>query len=179
MKITNSKKGVVHTWFDYVIAIVGGTVIFMIIFLAITSGTMRVEKEIKAKTSDIRSEEILVSYLSSPVGKGLVFKSMLSKEAYKAAKELAELETTFADLIVLIGTGDSEVFKEILQIETEYMLNLTLGKKAWKLDITYPSGNSLSYSTAEGKTKVYQLNLPSTGYQLTDIKLTAKIDLEK
>lgn len=179
MKLKNSKKGVVHTWFDYVFAIVGGTVIFMVIFFAITSGTMRVEKQIRAQTSDIRSEEILVSYLSSPVGKSPLFKNLLSKEAFKAAKNLADLETKFADLIVLIGTNDTDVFKEILQIETEYIFNSTIGKDAWKLDISYLSGNSLSYSNVVGKTKVYQLNLPSSSYQLINIKLTAGKDLKK
>ena len=51
--------------------------------------------------------------------------------------------------------------------------------KKWKLDIKYPSGNSLSYSTAEGKTNVYEVNLPSSGYQLINVKLTASKDLKK
>lgn len=175
LSIKKSKKAMMHTWFDYTIAIVGGIIIFVILYFIASSGTAKVEKEIKAHTADIRSEETLVSYLSSPVSKDFIFRDMLGQDAYKMAGELADSKMTFADLITMIGERDIALNKKILQIETEYILNSTLGKDNWQLDITYPDSSiSLSYGKVKGENRISELKLPSTGYQVINVKFTAK-----
>lgn len=174
MKIRNSKKAITMTWSGMLYFIVGFLILCVIAAFIITSGTARVEREIKAHTTDIKSEETLVFYLSSHVSKGAHIKDLLSKSAYKTAEKLADSKTTFADLIIEIGENDSEEYKEILQKETEYLLNNTLGNEKWKLEIEYPDGKRLLYSDFKGETKIFQLNLPATGYQLINIKLTVK-----
>ena len=164
-----------HTWFDYTIAIVGGVIIFVIIYFIASSGTAKVEREIKGHTSDIKSEEVLVFYLSSHVSKDFIFKDMLGQDAYKIAGELSDSKITFADLIAMIGERDIALNKKILQIETEYILNNTLGKNNWQLDIAYPdSAISLSYGEVKGENKIFELKLPATGYQMINVKFTAK-----
>ncbi|PIN86126.1 hypothetical protein COV19_06535 [Candidatus Woesearchaeota archaeon CG10_big_fil_rev_8_21_14_0_10_44_13] len=174
MDIRKSKKGVVHTWFDYVFAIVGGIVIFVIIFFVTTSGTARVENEIKAQEFDIRSDETLVFYLSTCLSKGQINDLLFNNERFKVAEQLAGSKTTFADLIIAIGENDDEDYKEILRAQTEYLLNTTLGNEKWKLDIRYPGGEELSFGGLKGETRVFELRLPSTGYQMINVKLTAK-----
>lgn len=176
-KIKASKKGVVHTWADYFWAIVGGAIIFGVAFLWIGLSTASAERQIKAQTFDIKSEETLVFYLSNYVVKDETFKGMLGDERYKIAAQLADSKMTFADLIRAIGDNDDEDYKEILKWETGYMFNTMLGDEKWKLDITFPDGSVLSYGGFKGETRIFEVNIPATGYQLINVKLTVKKEM--
>lgn len=169
-----SKKAVVHTWFDYVFAIVGGIIIFIIIFVVASSGTAKVEREIKAQSFDIKSEETLVAYLSTKVGHGPLGDFASNNERFKLAEKIADSGMTFADLIALVVENDNEDYKDILTKRTENTLNYTLGEEKWKLDIQYPDGKEFSMGGFKGETRIFELKLPSTGYKLINIKLTSK-----
>ncbi|MFC1731644.1 hypothetical protein ACFL6I_15110 [candidate division KSB1 bacterium] len=173
-RITRSKKAVTHTWFDYVISIVGGTIIFIIIFFVMNTGTARVEREIKAQTADIMSEEILISYLSSNVRSDDPFKDLFEKDEYKLVKELVESKITFAKLIVFIGEGEGDKYRGVLKKETEQIFNTTIGKEKWKFEVIYPDLEGITIGGFKGETNIYETMLPTSGYYLTSVKLTVK-----
>lgn len=175
MKITDSKKAITMTWSEIVYFIVGFAVLCVIAIFVITSGTTRVEREIKAQTDDIRSGETLVFYLADQITKDPEVQALMSNEAYAAAQELADSKITFADLIVMLDEEETKVHKEVLEKETEYVLNNTLGNNKWKLNVKYPL-KEVSLGGFVGESRVYQARIPARGYQLIIVELISKTE---
>ncbi|MFO8016667.1 MAG: hypothetical protein R6U32_06180 [Candidatus Woesearchaeota archaeon] len=167
-----------HTWFDYTLAIVGGIIIFAIIFFVISSGAARVEREIEGKSAEITAREMLSSYLASP----------LSEEDYEdeedeikdKAEKLADEGLTTADIVILAGgTTEKDIYKEILKTQTISILNQSAGGGKWKLEITYPDSVSFMYGSISGETRVAEAKLPSLDYRPIRLRLMLEKEVNR
>lgn len=174
-RMIRSKKGVINTWFDYVIAICGGAIFFFIIFFFISSGTAVVEREIRAKSETITAEGMLTAYLSSMIDDDFSYPQGTRWDVLSQTSGLSKEGMTFAGLIIRVGENTSNMaYKDMLRMQTSGLLDNMLGSEKWRLEIEYPNSVILQYGNVKGDIRVAEAKLPSRGYLTTKVRLITK-----